>query len=146
MKTVTFCGHSSLTKEEKHFLEERLYAEIEKLILNGAEEFLLGNYGQFDMLCARVVGRLRKKYPQIKSVLVIPYLNREYDAELYDIVEYAPLEKVPKRFCISKRNEYMVKKADVVVTYVKHEWGGAAKTLEFAKRKKKTVAELRMEI
>ena len=146
MKTVTFCGHSSLTEEEKRFIEERLYVEIEKLISNGAEEFLVGNYGQFDMLCARVVGELRKKYPQIKSVLVIPCLNRERDAELYDIVEYAPLETVPKRFCILKRNEYVVKKADIVVAYVKREWGGAAKTLEFAKRKKKVVLELGMTI
>ncbi len=146
MRKVTFCGHSSLTEEEKRFLEERLYVEIEKLIFDGAEEFLLGDYGQFDRLCARVVRKLQEKYPHIKSVLVLPYLDREYDAKLYDIVEYAPIETVPKRFCILKRNEYMVKQADVVIAYVKHEWGGAAKTLEYAKRKNKAVVELRMNI
>lgn len=145
MKTVTFCGHSTLTAAEEDFLEKRVYAETEKLILNGAEEFLLGNYGKFDSLCTRIVRKLQKKYPQIKSVLVIPYLNREHNADLYDVVEYPPLETVPKRLCILRRNEYVVKKADVVVAYVKREWGGAAKTLDFANQKKKPIVDLRTE-
>ena len=33
----------------------------------------------------------------------------------------------------------MVDVSDVVVAYVKHDWGGAAKTLEYARRKKKEI-------
>ncbi len=142
MKTITFCGHSTLTEMEKQSIKKELYAKIERLIQQGAEEFLLGGYGDFDLLCARVVRELKENHSHIKSVLVIPYINREYDKNLYDTSEYPPLETVPKRFSISKRNEYMVQKADVVISYITHNWGGAARTFEFAKRKKKKIIKI----
>ena len=33
----------------------------------------------------------------------------------------------------------MIRESDVVVAYVTHGWGGAAKTLEYARRKKKNI-------
>ena len=49
------------------------------------------------------------------------------------------MESVPPRFAISKRNQWMVEAADIVVAYVLHNWGGAAMTLQHAKRKKKEI-------
>ncbi|MBR5505609.1 MAG: hypothetical protein IKV73_04820 [Clostridia bacterium] len=138
MKTVTFCGHSRLPLREHEVIRERVCIETEKLIRQGATEFLLGGYGEFDNMCARVVKELKTKYPHIISVLVIPYIERDFDRELYDCSEYPPLEKVPRKFAIVKRNQYMVEKADVVVAYVKHT-GGCAKTYTYAKRKKKHI-------
>ena len=40
-------------------------------------------------------------------------------------------------FNIVKRNEWMVRKADFVIAYVNHGWGGAAKALKYAIRQKK---------
>ena len=142
MKTVTFCGHSNLSQEEKAIAERELHIIIESLILHGATEFLLGGYGDFDLMCAKCVRRMKEKYAHIKSVLVVPYIDRKYNKELYDCIEYPPLETVPKRYAISKRNEYMVDKAQVVVVYVRHAWGGASKTLEYAKRKNKIIKEV----
>ena len=140
---VTFCGHSTLSIEETKYLEEKLFMEIEKLILKGAEEFLLGGYGNFDFISAKTVKKLKNKYPHIKSVLVIPYLNREYNSiSLYDATEYPPIEKVPKKLAIIKRNEYMVDKSDVVIAYVKFSWGGARITLDYAIKKKKKIKML----
>ena len=142
MKRVTFCGHRELTLEEKDFLKERLYFEIEKLILQGTQEFLLGGYGSFDLLSARVVKQLQIKYPHIRSVLVLAYLHQKYDKTLYDATEYPPLENVPKSLAILKRNEYMVDKADAVVSYVIYHFGGAVQTLLYAWKKKKIVLDL----
>ncbi|MBQ4160316.1 MAG: hypothetical protein IJD83_05240 [Clostridia bacterium] len=139
MKTVTFCGHRTLSIAETERLRVRLYAEIEKMIFQGAAEFLLGGYGDFDRLCAKTVKALQAKYPHIKSVLVIPYLNREYNTELYDCTEYPPIEAVPPRYAIVKRNAYMVERAEIVIAYVKYTFGGAWTTLEYAKRRKKTI-------
>ena len=72
-------------------------------------------------------------------MLVIPYLNREYDEEMYDYTLYPSLETVPPRYAILRRNEWMVSEADVVIAYVTHGWGGAAKTLEYARRRGKKV-------
>jgi len=58
---------------------------------------------------------------------LIPYLNREYSTDLYDDTTYPPLEDVPKKYAISRRNEWMVDQADVVVAYVTHGWGGDRK-------------------
>ena len=139
MKRVMFCGHRELTAEEKTFLKERLYDKIEKLILQGTREFLLGGYGDFDLLSARVIKKLQTKYPHIRSVLVLAYLHQKYDETLYDETEYPPLENVPKPFAILRRNKYMVENADAVVSYVIYSFGGAAQTYQYALKKQKTV-------
>lgn len=137
MSVVTFCGHGKINGEEavKRWLRET----VEALILRGADDFLLGGYGSFDACAASVVWELKRKYPAIRSTLVIPYLDWHVDASQYDSTIYPPLESVPRRFAISKRNEWMVNAADVVVAYVIHDWGGAATTLAYAKRRKKKV-------
>lgn len=63
----------------------------------------------------------------------------------YDITVYPPLETVPRRFAICCRNRWMVNAADVVVSCVLHDWGGAASTLRYAKQKKKKVISFPLE-
>lgn len=137
---VTFCGHGK--EEYGKEIQKKLYETIEALIKYGADEFLLGGYGNFDLMAAQVVRTLKEKYPHIKSVLVVPCIYRGFDANLYDCSEYPPIENVPKRFAILKRNEWMVRKADVLVAYVSHEWGGAAKTFKYAVRRNKYIVNL----
>ena len=52
------------------------------------------------------------------------------------------LEAVPPRFAISRRNEWMLKQSDFVVTYITHNWGGAAQYAEKAHRQGKRVLNL----
>lgn len=134
---VTFCGHKDCLGDKA--LAANLRTVILNLIEEGANYFLLGGYGQFDSLAARTLRDLKTQFPYIHSTLVLPYLNREFNGDLYDDTTYPPLEKVPPRFAISRRNEWMVDHADVVVSYVIYEWGGAATTLRYAKRKKKRI-------
>ena len=93
-------------------------------------------------LAARVVWELKKQYPHIKSILVLAYLNREADMKYYDETTYPPLENTPSRYAISKRNEWLAANADTIIAYVVYSWGGAAKTLQFAKRKRKRIINL----
>ena len=137
MKTVTFCGHGNLSYAETERIRIRLKDEIETLILKGATEFLLGGYGDFDRLCAQTVSVLQRSYPYIHTVLVVPYLNREYNTDFYDCTEYPPIEAVPPRYAIVKRNEYMIDRADAVIAYVIYTFGGAWTTLEYARKRGK---------
>ena len=137
MSVVTFCGHGDFYGDED--VKRWLWETVEDLIRRGSDDFLLGGYGGFDACAATVVWELKKQYPAIRSTLVLAYLDRKVDATKYDATLYPPLEKVPRRFAISKRNEYMVNEADIVVAYVTHDWGGAATTLAYAKRKKKEI-------
>ena len=138
--TITFCGHSNFSFDNtvKEKLRKLLLQEIRK---NPACKFYLGGYGDFDSLCLNILKEIKADFPNIELLFITPYLDDNYSkletAKLYyDGIIYPPLENVPRRFCISKRNEWMVDEADLVIAFVKYSWGGAAKTLEYAKRKK----------
>ena len=134
---ITFCGHNDVADREA--VERWLYSVCSELIIQGADEFYLGGYGGFDHMCAAVLRELKRANPHIRLILVLPYLNSSILTDGYDETVYPPLESVPRRFAISRRNEWMVMEGDAVVAYVTHGWGGAAKTLEYARRKKKKI-------
>ena len=135
--TVTFYGHSEVINQDD--VRVWLHETVEKLIELGVDMFLLGGYGAFDRMASSVVWKLKQEYPHIQSVLVKPYPDREMDESECDWTVYPGLENVPRKFAISHRNRYMVDKADYVVAYITHGWGGAAQTLEYAKQKKKSI-------
>ena len=140
---IIFCGHSNclFSDEEKEKLKQLLIKEIRK---NPTCKFYLGGYGDFDSLCLRTLRELKTDFPDIELLFITPYLDKNYSKlELakyyYDDIIFPPIENVPRKFAILKRNEWMVDSADLVIAYVKYSWGGAAKTLEYAKRKKKLI-------
>ena len=45
------------------------------------------------------------------------------------------IERVPKRFAISWRNNWMLENSDYVVAYVTHSWGGAVQFVEKAEKR-----------
>lgn len=134
---ITFCGHDNVPDSDK--VREWLNQVLEQFIYDNEIIFYLGGYGGFDRMAASVVRQKKQQNPNAKSVLVLPYLNRKYDEEGYDYTVFPPLESVPPKYAISKRNEWMVLQADIVIAYVTHGWGGAAKTLEYACLKKKRI-------
>ena len=143
---ITFCGHSDFlfSDEEKEKLKQILINEITK---NPTCKFYLGGYGDFDRLCLRTLKDLKNDFPDIELIFITPYLDKNYSKlefakNHYDDVIFPPLESVPRKFAILKRNEWMVEEADLVIAHVMYSWGGAVKTLEYAKRKKKTIINL----
>ena len=143
---ITFCGHSQaiFTDEEKSVLRNILVDEINK---NPTCKFYLGGYGDFDGLCLRTLKELKNDFPEIELIFITPYLDKNYSKlefakYHYDDIIFPPLESVPRKFAILKRNEWMVEQADLVIAYVMYSWGGAVKTLEYAKRKKKRIINI----
>lgn len=134
---VAFCGHSTIANKEE--VNDWIYSVTEQLILSGETVFYLGGYGDFDMAVKSVLNRHKKRYSYIEIVLILAYLNRSIDESGYCYTLYPPIETVPKRFAILKRNKWIVEQADIVVAYVTHGFGGAAKTLDFAQKKGKKI-------
>lgn len=134
---ITFCGHREILNREQ--VEQWLRQVCSNLIQQGADEFFIGGYGSFDSMCASVLREMKKAHSHIRLVLVLPYLNSSVLTEGYDETVYPPLESVPKRYAVVRRNEWMVRECDVVIAYVIRGFGGAAQTLEYAQRKKKTI-------
>ena len=55
---------------------------------------------------------------------------------------YPPLEQVPPRFAIIKRNQWMVEKSDLLVAFVLYKRGGAFTTYQYAAKKGKRIINL----
>lgn len=144
MKICCFAGHANIYGIGKYeVIRPKLKKEIVNLIENeGVTEFYNGCKGNFDWLCIDVVRELKQDYPSIKSCAILAYRlgkDPEYENltyENFDQIIYPGLENTPLRFAIVKRNEWMVKNSDFLIAYVNRGWGGAAKTLEYAEKKK----------
>lgn len=147
---ITFCGHRNFV--ENTDAEERLTALIERYA-KGNEKIICynGGYGNFDYFAAKCVHGLQGEYSNICNCLVLPYIDRQFLERIavfknrFDETIYPPLENVPKKYAIIRRNEWMVDSADIVIACVRYSWGGAARTLDYAKRKKKAIEYLNPE-
>lgn len=137
--TVTFCGHRRV--HDPDGVREWLMKCVEMLAAEGADSFYLGGYGDFDRLAASVVWGLKEKYPFLTSTLVLAYLGREVNADIYDGTVYPPIESAPLRYAITARNRWMVEHSDVLVAYILLDSGGAADTRRYARRRKKRVID-----
>ena len=138
---VTFCGHSQFYETNKYvnqFLEI-----LEQEIGDSETEMYLGGYGGFDSFCYACCKEYQKSHPSVRLIYVTPYLKTDpiYEKN-YDSVIYPGLEDKPQRFAISYRNKFMVDKADIVIAYINHNWGGAYNTYTYAKKKGKRVINI----
>ena len=140
LKRCCFAGHNETYGDE---VKEKIKEIAIKLIEEkGVVEFWVGNYGGFDRCAALAMREVKKTYTHINLVLVLPYLTKavsEYKEEYYEkydeIVIADTPEKTPARLRIIKANEYMVDNCEFMICNVEHSWGGAARTVEYAKRK-----------
>ena len=141
-KTALFIGNRDCYQVKE--------ADIERAIINaiedGIENFLNGGQGYFDQACASVVHRLKERYPQIKSILVIPYRDFSvFNDSLFDEIVY-PFESHTFSYYtyksgILKRNRWLVDHSSVAICYV-YRSGGASKTLDYAKKKNLKIIDL----
>lgn len=141
MSVCTFFGHKECPKA----IILALRVVLEDMILEqGVTRFYVGNQGQFDAYVRGVLRQLKKEYPFITYSVVLAYLpgkKREYE-DYSDTIFPEELETVPRKFVIARRNDWMLKQADFVITYVKYTIGGAAQFAEKATRQGKTVYNL----
>ena len=149
MMIITFVGHSTLYNHTELF--GQVFKSLsEHIASNETVQFYCGGYGEFDQLCARACRAFKETHKNCEIVFVTPYITESKQKDLrvlieskqYDAILYPPLEAVPLKFAISKRNEWMMSQADLVIAYVAHTHGGAYKTLEYARRKKKQIVNL----
>lgn len=131
-KTAIFIGHNECWGVD----ETAVRATVEDLIQKGVETFLSGGQGGFDWLAANVVFELKGKYPNIKNILVIPYLTFNVrNKRIFDKIIYPDgFEKYHFKAAIVKRNRFLVDNSKYAICYVTHNWGGAAQTYEYAKK------------
>lgn len=140
MYTCTFFGHSDCPDN----IESALRECIVDLIKNKEVGlFLVGNEGKFDKLVQRILWELKQQDYKFDYYVVTAYFQMLKKDDVASSVYKHPtmmpadFEKVPPRYAIDFRNNYMLKEADFVVVYVTRSFGGAAKFVQKAVRKKK---------
>lgn len=138
MKSCFFIGH----READERLLPRLTTLVELLI---EEEqvtyFYVGGYGGFDRVAAAAVKEAKKKFSGITLMFVLPYHPADRPVETTEGFDgtYYPegLEKIPKRYAISRVNKIMINTSDWLIAYVCHGASNSRTLLEYAKRREK---------
>lgn len=154
-KTLAFTGHrpDSLhgynPREERnlkmiHKLREMIIHAIE---VDNIEIFVSGMALGVDTWAARLILRLRDTYPQIKLIAAIPCANHstKWNQESKDewqlIIDKADAVRQVSNepythWCMQKRNEWMVDRADkVIAVWNGEEKGGTYNCIKYAEKK-----------
>lgn len=137
--TCTFFGHSNTPESVKEQIKETVIDLIEN---HGADQFYVGNHGKFDAMAAAVLRELKQAYPNIEYRVVLAYLPNNGEKLPDPTVFPEGIESALPKYAINFRNKWMLDKADTVVAYITHDWGGAAQFVGRAKRKKKQIINL----
>ena len=100
--------------------------------------------GRFDEVYTGAVRTMKEKHPdkEIRSCLVLPYysnrLNTEknYFQSLYDeILIPEEVECTYYKAAVTKRNRWIVDRANLMLAYIDHDYGGAYQTYRYAQKK-----------
>ena len=140
-KTCCFFGHREVT----HNIREKLIKIIEKLVtVGGVTDFYIGHQGQFDNMAYSVLKELKSNYPHIRYTVVLAYMPDSYIKEVYggDTLFPDGMENVPKKYAISKRNDWMIQHSDYAVCYVHKITGGASKFRDKAEKRRLQIIDV----
>ena len=126
----TFFGHRDCPSQ----IELSLKQQIVNLIENySVDTFYVGNNGNFDKIVYKTLSSLKCTY-EIKIYVILADLPNN-DAFSSDSIYPEGIEKVPPKFAIPWRNKWMVNNSDYVIAFLRHDFGGAAKSVEYAEKK-----------
>ena len=128
----TFFGHKNAPASVKEILKD----EILRLVDKGGVEFYVGNNGNFDYYVQEILLDISQKRSDVKFSVVISHLNESVMSKM-DAFSLFPegLEKALPRFAINKRNEWLIKKSDVAIVYVKNTFTNSYKLMIKAAKK-----------
>lgn len=144
-KVACFSGHRRLPQECEQ-LSADLEAAIVSLIERGVVFFGAGGALGFDMLAEETVLRLKKRYPQIRLVLVLPCSPEQQTLKwssaqkkrYYNILERADKVRILSdsytSTCMLDRNRHMVDSSAYLICYLRENKGGTFFTVGYADR------------
>lgn len=124
-------------------MTQRLRDAVIASIKDGYLYFGAGGALGFDTLAAQTVLNLKKDYPQIKLILVLPCKTQARGWKQEDIEEYNRIMKAADKVvytsqdyysgCMHKRNRHLVDNSSLCICYLNSNTGGTAYTVDYAK-------------
>lgn len=146
-RVCAFTGHRNASGLDYNLLDKVIY----DLIKTGTKKFISGMALGFDIAAAQSVLAYKKEY-DISLVACIPCGNqsarfKEKDKILYNSVlgkcdEVITLSSEYYKGCMQERDRFMVDNCDIVVCYLRRNFGGTFYTVNYARKKGKKIIEL----
>lgn len=147
-KRCALTGHRELPPD---FDKNKVYDALEEEIRSGTTYFYCGMARGFDLVALSCLIDLKKKY-RFEIEACIPYPEQSEKFGTRDRAEYDRLlplcDKKTLLFqnyfggCLLARNRYMVEGCDFVLAYCVQDRGGAAYTVDYAKKQNKPVKNI----
>ena len=142
-RTCCFTGHRDLSALVQKRIAAKLEQTIISLINRGIIFYGAGGARGFDTLAAQTVLNLKKDYPNIKLILVLPCLTQTQGWRATDIAKYERIKAQADKVvytsreytsgCMHKRNRHLVDHSSVCVCYLTNSSGGTAYTVQYAR-------------
>ncbi len=144
-KTACFTGHRKIPPESISELSQWLKNTLLRLIEEGYMYFGAGGALGFDTLATQCVLSLKKQYPHIKLILVLPCITQTKGWSKNDIAIYEEIKSQADkvvytsqeytRGCMHKRNRHLVDNSSACISYLTENKGGTFYTVNYAKSK-----------
>lgn len=145
-QTCCFTGHRKIPLDQLESVTQRLRDAVIASIKDGYLYFGAGGALGFDTLAAQTVLDLKKDYPQIKLILVLPCKTQTRGWRQEDIEEYNRIIRAADKVvytsnnyyngCMQIRNRHLVEYSSLCICYLNKTTGGTAYTVEYAKKNK----------
>ena len=128
----TFFGHSNAASG----IREKTKSTIEELLTQGVSQFYVGNNGNFDYIVQSILSELIESGKNIDFTVVISRINEKliFSDQKHSMYPDG-LEKVPPRFAIVKRNDWMILHSDVAIVYVSHSFTNSFNLMQKATKR-----------
>ena len=134
-----FFGHRDASSKVK----EPLRCAIDALIREGVKEFYVGNNGNFDYYVQSVLTELCNERDDISFSVILSRIDEPAICADQSYTVYPEeLENVPPKFAISKRNNLMISKGEIAITYVRNNFSNSYKLREKARKKELRIINL----
>lgn len=144
-KTCCFTGHREIPERDYNLLKQKTKNAIVALIGKGVIYFGAGGARGFDTIAAETVLELKKDYPQIKLILVLPCPDQTKGWKEGDIRKYNIIKENADKVvftadhyfsgCMHVRNRHLVDNSGYCICYLTKNSGGTAFTVNYAKTK-----------
>ncbi len=147
-----FTGHRMIPREHREQLPALLDMAIVSAYELGCKTFLAGGALGFDRMAADAVIRARNCYPDIFLGILVPcrdqdkgWSEEERSAYRYQLAAADSVEVLAEAYydgCMRARNQALVDRGDVCITYLTSYRSGSAQTVKMAEAARLKIVHL----